>query len=587
MSTRNLLPRLLIHARRVFANDRIVLTLVALLAGVLGGAMALLFREMIAGSQALFFGTGNDRLAGFAASLSPWHRFLAPAVGGLLVGLMVRSLLPDGRPQGVADVIAAVALRGGRLPLAGGLAAGLVNAVSLGAGASLGREGPVVHLAAAASSALAAGLRLSPALTRTLLGCAVAAGVAASFNAPLAGVIFALEVVTGNAVLSAFVPVVMAAAVGTVMARLAFGDFPAFILPALSAPPLAEFPSFALLGLGAGLVAAVFARAMLAGQDVWHWAGRRTGVPRWLHPVLGGLMLGALAVRWPEVLGVGYEATDTALKGGYGLEVLTTLFAVKLAAAVLSFAAGFGGGVFSPSLMLGALAGGAFGIVADTALPAFASDRSLYATVGMGAVAAAVLGAPVSTILIIFEMTANYPATLAAMLGVVVSTTVMRATTGTSLFHLQLARAGIDAAEGPEVGLLATVRVRDLMRTEPPCLSADADAATVAEALRAAPGGLVLVADPDSGAALGVVTATALADRLSQGEPGATAADLAEALPTVGPADDLRTALARFDQSGVTALAVVDDRGGPPRALGLLHERDALRAYRRLIGGKR
>lgn len=543
----------------------------AVLAGGLGGAVAILFRGGIDLFQALFYGTASERLAHLAADLSPWHRLFAPALGGLVVGLLVHSLLPDRRPHGVADVIEAAALRGGRIPFRTGLAAGLVNALSLGAGASLGREGPAVHLAASASSWLAHAVRLPTALTRTLLACGVAAGVAASFNAPLAGVIFAMEVTLGEAVLAALAPVVLAAVVGTVMVRLSFGDQPAFALPPLPAPPIAEYPLFIAAGVLAGLLAALFIRLMVAAPAVCRRAGVATGIPRWLHPALGGLAVGAIAVRWPEVLGVGYEATDTALKGGYALAALGGLLAVKLAAAVISFGAGLGGGVFSPSLMLGAVAGSAFGLFVGTALPGTPSGETLYAMVGMGAVAAAVLGAPFSTVLIIFEMTANYPATVAAMLGVTASSMVARAAAGPSFFHMQLARAGVDLRDGTEVGLLASARVRDLMLTDPPRVTAGADAQSAAAALAGAPGGVaLLVADP-GGRPLGILTA----------------AGPAGPLPALTPADDLRAALARFDETGAAALPVVDPRSEPPRAIGLLLERDALRTYRRLVGGRR
>ncbi|MGQ9366782.1 chloride channel protein [Azospirillum sp. ST 5-10] len=585
---RTLLPRLLIRLRRVVHNDRIVLMVLALVVGGLAGGAAILFRETIALTQGLFYGWTDERFAHLAATLPAWHLVAGPAVGGLLVGLFIRAVLPGARPQGVAEVMEATAVRGGRMDLGVGVAAAAANAVSLGVGASLGREGPVVHLGAAISSWAARAFRLTPALLRTLLGCGVAAAVAASFNAPIAGVLFALEVVTGNSVLSAFAPVVLAAVIGTALGRAVYGGFPAFVLPMLDTPPALEFPSFALLGVVAAAVAVALMHGLLWSQRAFLAAGRRTGLPRWLHPALGGLALGLLAIAYPEVLGVGYEATDTALRGGYGLGGYAALLLVKLVAVCLCFGAGFGGGIFSPSLFLGAMAGGVFGLAAETVLGGGASATGLYVMVGMGAVAGPMLGAPISTILIIFELTGNYPATLAAMLATVVSATLVRAAVGHSFFTWQLALRGIDLSDGHELGQLASVRVRDLMRGDSPVLAADAGRDALAAALRAGGNRAILVVEPESGRLAGLLSAGDAAGALAGGRPAgaedgtATARALLRSLPPLTPTTDLREALRRFDDTRAPALPVVADTA-TLRATGVIYESDALRAFRRLV----
>ncbi len=578
----------MIRLRRIVRNDRIVLVVLALAVGTLAGVAAVLFRLGIGLVQSLFYGSADERFAHVAAALSPWHLLAAPALGGLLVGLLARAWLPEGRPQAVADVIEAAAVRGGRMSLRTGLAAATVNALSLGVGSSLGREGPVVHLGAAISSWTARSFRLSPALMRTLLGCGVASAVAASFNAPIAGVLFALEVVTGNYVLSAFAPVVLAAVVGTALGRAVYGDYPAFVLPVLDTPPVAEFPSFVLLGAAAALVAVVMMRGMLAAQQGFVAAGRRLGVPRWLHPALAGLLLGALALAWPEVLGVGYEATDTALRGGYATAGFAALLLAKLAAVWLSFGAGFGGGVFSPALFVGAMAGGVFGAGAAAVLGEGASTVGLYVMVGMGAVAGPVMGAPISTILIIFELTGNYPATLAAMVGTVVSAALVRVLFGHSLFTRQLALRGIDVTDGAELAPLASVRVRDLMAGDAPVVAPGAGRADLAAALCRSGCGTLLAATPEDGRLAGILLAEDVARALAAPEDagdGPRAAALLRRLPPLTPGDDLRTALRRFDETHAPALPVVADPASL-RPVGVIHEGDALRAFRALATGR-
>ena len=279
----------------------------------------------------------------------------------------------------------------------------MVSAASLGVGASAGREGPMVHLGASLASALAHRLELSPNLSRTILGCGVAAAVAASFKAPIAGVFFALEVVIGHYALSTFAPVVVASVAGTVISHIHLGELPAFILPAYEIVSAWEFPAFFLLGGVSAVIAMIFMWSIIVADDVVE----RVPVPGWLKPAAGGLVVGAVAIAFPQILGVGYGATDAALKELIPLTLLIALIALKVVMTAVSLGCRFGGGVFSPPLFIGAMTGGAFGIIATGVFPELAAHHGAYAMVGMSAVAAAVLGAPISTILIVFELTGD------------------------------------------------------------------------------------------------------------------------------------------------------------------------------------
>ena len=344
-------------------NEQLVLSVLAAIIGVVVAYGAIGFLALITLLQELTFTTDLtfasilERIYLFSSSLPWWHVMLVPTVGGFLIGLFLKFVMPGGQAQGVAQVIEAGALRGGHIGMDRGLAAATVSAATLGFGASAGREGPMIHLGGAVASFVARHLRLSPQQSQTLLGCGVAAGIAASFNAPIAGVIFALEVVLRHYALSAFSPVVIAAVAGTVISRIYLGDFPAFIVPPFTVGSFWEFPAYVLLGFLAAGVAMLFMVTTMLTQD----AAQRLPIPAWLHPTLGGLVVGAIAVFYPQVLGVGYETTDSLLQGNLAMVLMVTLVVAKLIATAVTLGSGFGGGVFSPSLFLGAAVGATFG----------------------------------------------------------------------------------------------------------------------------------------------------------------------------------------------------------------------------------
>jgi CIC family chloride channel protein len=288
----------------------------------------------------------------------------------------------------------------------------------------------------------------------------VAAAVSASFNAPIAGALFALEVVLRHFAVHAFAPIVIASVAGTVINRLEFGDVTEFsLLEGGMLQFYVELPAFLILGLVSGLIAVIFMRATFWAEDMGTLVQRRTGIPRWLRPAIAGLLLGAIAIWFPHIIGVGYETTSAALTGQLLLHEAIIFTIVKAAAAAITIAGRMGGGVFSPSLMLGAMSGLAFGIIATAILPDVSGSQTLYALAGMGAVAAAVLGAPISTTLIVFELTGDWQTGLAVMVAVSMSTALASRLVDRSFFLTQLERRNIHLAAGPQAYLLAMFRV--------------------------------------------------------------------------------------------------------------------------------
>jgi len=573
-------PKILIGLRRILRNDQLVLALLSVFIGLVGGGMVIAFREGILFFQSNFYGAPDERLYDVVAQLPWWQVLAVPTVGGLVVGVLVRYGLPGGHNQGVADVIEASALKGGTMSLTVGLRAAVVNALSIGSGASVGREGPAVHLGAALAGWIAKRVHLTRSLSRTVLGCGVAAAVAASFNAPIAGALFANEVVIGHYALKAFAPVVIASVTGTAISRAYYGDFPAFVLPPHQITSYLEFPAFILLGVLAGLTASVLLRAIFTAQDI----SQKLPVPAWGRPVIGGFLVGLIALVLPQVMGVGYGITDDALSGHVALWLLIAVLVGKIVATGLSLGFGFGGGIFSPSLVVGAMLGGAFGLIATALMPELNTGTGGYTLIGMGAVAAATLGAPISTTLIVFEMTGDYELTMGLMLAVVVSTGITRHISKTNFFALQLERRGLDLKGGFESALLRANRVCDVMEENAELVSQDMPLSQLRVCLQESKLGELFVID-GYGGLVGTITLADLSETAF--DPAMdlliNAADVARRKPPMLQCNDhLEDALKKIRDSGESLIAVVDDFDSR-KFLGVVEEKHVMAAYNRAL----
>ena len=452
--------------------------IIALLIGSAAGLVAVGFRVAISTLQQFFYGADDAVLASHAADL-PWFRVLIiPILGGLVVGVVLHFFVTDKRARSVAHVIEGAALRNGRVEKRAGLASAFMSLVTLSTGGSTGREGPVVHLGAVISSWVSNLINANGITGRDLLGCAVAAAVSASFNAPIAGALFALEVVLRHFAVHAFAPIVIASVAGTVVSRIQMGNVTEFVLPAHTLGFYVELPAFMILGLLCGLVAALVMRAIFIAEDIGDAVQRATGIPDWLRPACAGLLLGLLAIAFPHIIGVGYETTSQALSGNLLLWEAVVFTIIKAIAVAITIAGRMGGGVFSPSLMLGALTGLAFGLISTEIFPSVSGTVGLYAFAGMGAVAAAVLGAPISTTLIVFELTGDWQAGIAVMVSVSLASALSSRLVDRSFFLTQIERRGVHIAAGPQAYLQGVIYVVDVMRPIDADGTPDADALT-------------------------------------------------------------------------------------------------------------
>ncbi len=438
--------------------------LIALVVGTCAGLGAVGFRQAIVVLQELIYGENDTALASHAAGLHWGWIVTIPILGGLVVGWILHLFTPDGRARSVAHVIEGAALRDGRVERRAGLASTAASLITLCTGGSTGREGPVIHIGAVISSWVSERINADGITGRDLLGCAAAAAVSASFNAPIAGALFALEVILRHFAVHAFAPIVIASVSGAVVSRLLVGDVTEFMLPHPTLAFYVELPAFMILGLLSGLVAAVMIWGIFAAEDLGDLVQEQTRMPRWLRPAVSGALLGILAIWFPHIIGVGYETTSNALTGDLMLWQAMVFVVIKIIAVALTVAGRMGGGVFSPSLMVGALTGLAFGYVATAIFPTVSGAVGLYALAGMGAVAAAVLGAPISTTLIVFELTGDWQTGLAVMVAVSLSSSLCSRLVDRSFFLAQIERRGVHLAAGPQAYLPATISVGRLTR---------------------------------------------------------------------------------------------------------------------------
>mgnify|MGYP001627760381 FL=1 len=562
--------------RRIVKSEQLVLSILAMIVGAMAGGGTILFRDGLLLVQSLFYGTGDEALHTHLSTLPVWQLIAAPTVGGLVVGVFIYRFLPEKRPHGVADVIDAASFHDARMSTRCGIKSALASAVSLGSGASLGREGPVVHMGASFGAWLARILHLRRSASRTLLGCGVASAVAASFNAPLAGALFAHEVALGHYALTAFAPIVLASVTGTVITRIYYGDEVAFLIPGHEIQSFWEFPAFALLGILAGVAATLVVRAIPVVQK----AANKTKIPLWLRPAVAGLIVGIIALGFPQVVGVGYGAMNDALYEAYNLPFLVGLLFAKAFVVSICMGLGFAGGMFSPALFLGAMLGGAFGVLATNVFPDLSSGYTAYTLVGMGALAAAILGAPISTTLIMFELTGDYTLTIAVMVASVLASLVMDQFQGGSFFQWQLKCRGLSTRWGREVNLLRRIKVADIMKREYETVPLTEGLPAVREKLINAPYSELFVID-EHGKLHGTITLTdlrhaafdpKLGDEVSAGEVARSKP------PVVYRSDSIEKAIKLMEQTGEEHLPVLNSPE-ERHMIGFVHEKDAMMAY--------
>ena len=507
-----------------------------------------------------------------------WRVLLVPCLGGLLSG-GATILIRRWRPREIVDAIEANALFGGKMSLIDSANLTLLTVISSGFGASVGLEAAYTQLGSGMASRFGQLLKVRRSDLRTLVGCGAAAGIAAAFNAPLAGAFYAFELVIGSYSPAVLAPISMAALSSTLVVRALYGDESIFGFDAQVHITGRDYALFA----GLGVLAALIAIATMTGVTRIERFLRRQALARWVSPTIGGFVVGMIATIYPQVLGSGHGALQLVLENSLPWTILLGLIAAKGLASAVSVGAGFRGGLFSSSLLLGAVFGGAAVEALQTAvqLAGFAGlelDRVAYMLVGMGAVAAAVVGAPLTMIFLVLELTGSFPAALGVMVGVIIASLVVRQTFGYSFATWRFHVRGVPIRGGFDVGWIEDLSVGKLMRRDAPTLPLGT---AVGEFRNRFPlGGTkrVFLVD-DAGRYAGIVaTADAYSPDLDQALDQPIDAVRMTADQFLLPEQNVRTALRRFGSAETETLAVVSD-AKTLHVIGFMTEGYALRRY--------
>jgi H+/Cl- antiporter ClcA len=432
------------------------LAVMGLLSGILAGSVIVLFRFLVEGFQELMLpGTGAENYE----ALPGWARLALPVGGGLLLGIIFRFWADGLYVLGIASVMERLAYHQGYLTLRGFFLQFWGAAIAIVSGHSVGREGPHVYLGAAAASLFGQRLSLPNNTIRTMVGCGAAAGIAASFNTPLAGVIFALEVLMLEYTLASFMPIILATVSATALSNAAMGTAPAFQVHALQIGSLTELPVVILVGLVAGAASAAFVRLLRL------FASHSRSIPFWWRTVLAGIIVGLLGWQVPQVLGIGYDTVQDALNGDIALGLVLILALAKIVATSASVGLGVPGGMIGPALFIGATLGSSIGIAADQLVTGgLGSASGFYALLGMGGMMAAAMHAPLAGLTAMMELTYNPGIIMPGMLVVTVaSLTASELFRTESLFITMLKASGLDYNTDPVLQALRRVGVGSIM----------------------------------------------------------------------------------------------------------------------------
>ena len=561
------------HLPHFKVHETQVLILSGLVVGIGAGLGAVAFRELISGCTFLFFQVLRPALSTF---LGPSAIIFIPAIGGLLFGPLIYFFAREAKGHGVPEVMLAVAQKGGRIRPIVAAVKSVASAVCIGSGGSVGREGPIVQIGSALGSTWGQLFHMSDARIRTLVACGAAGGIAATFNAPIAGVFFALEIILGEFSTRSFGIVVIASVTASVIGRAFFGNVPAFPLPAYQVLHVSEFPFYVLLG-GLGAFAGVaFTRILYWFEDRFD----AIKMPEYLKPVPGGLLLGALGFFLPQIFGVGYPAMSAALAGKYALGLLALLVIAKILAVSLTIGSGGSGGVFAPSLFIGAMLGEAYGTFLQRVFPAIITHPGNYGLVGMAAVFAGAARAPITAVIILFELTGDYSVILPLMIAVVISTIVAEVFGKETIYTLKLKRRGIDLRAGKPDHLMGRIPVREAMVTSiltlPRTLTV---AGAILELKQRHQWGLLVV--DEAGALVGVLMAHDLEEAVLAERGEETLGQLVSAgtpPETIFADEHLDEAIRRMGVHDQPLLPVVA-RGNSRHPIGIVGRDDIFKAY--------
>jgi chloride channel protein, CIC family len=555
---------------RLSLSQSTFLLIAAMIVGVGGGLGAVGFRYLIFLQSRLAMGV-----------IAPGFRFLGHAnvvpvliIGGIITSFIVNRFAKEAKGHGVPEVMASVALHGGVMRPRVIAVKSFASATCIGFGGSVGREGPIVQIGSAIGSVLAQIVRAPSPIVRTLVACGAAGGISATFNAPIGGVFFASEVILGRFEPRSFASIVVASVVAAVIGRSFFGNHPSFTASAFYLVSPAELLLYAVLGVVAAFWAAGFVKLLYFIEDRFDaWSAAA-----WIKAALGFGLVGIIGIKYPQVFGVGYESVDAVLSQHVPAFHAFALAALKPVATALTLGGGGSGGIFAPSLFTGAMLGDAFGTVAHLAFPSWTAGAAAYGLVAMAAVFAAAAEAPITSIMIVFEMSSDYTIILPLMVSTVIATLIGRRLLGYTIYEMKLVRQGIDWIRARNPGFFARVRVGSVERQAPVIARCGETVREVAARLRDSDELVVPLVDDRH--FVGLVAVSAIAASLAEHPDGNLRVDEIRRPPsvTLSSGDTLEQAAISLADPQTPLLPVVDAKSGA--LTGIVTRRDVLNAYR-------
>ncbi|MGG5254375.1 chloride channel protein [Neobacillus sp. SM06] len=449
----------LYHRMSKAFSEQTTLLIYAAIIGVGGGYGAVGFRWLINQFTYLFFHRTQTELASYHGV----RTLFVPIIGGLMVGLLVHFFAREAKGHGVPEVMYAITEKKGVIRPRIVVFKAVASAISIGSGGSVGREGPIVQIGSAWGSTFGRLLGIREQNLKILVACGAAAGIAATFNAPIGGALFAFEVILGNFSRTNVSAIVISSVLSAAIGRLYFGNMASFPIPNYHVSGIIILLFFAILGIVGGLYGAVYAKVLLFFENLWD---KMNSLPEWLKPAFGGIIIGAVGFFFPQVLGVGYPSIEKALVNHIDLNMLVVLLILKLFLTSITIASGGSGGVFAPGLFMGAMLGGAVGIIFQNLFPGMDISEGVFAAVGMATVFAGSAHAPITAMVMLFEMTGNYQLILPLMLATVIATTVSMKLSRESIYTMKLMRRGFDIIRKRATDRLSSILVGEAIHPE-------------------------------------------------------------------------------------------------------------------------
>ncbi len=569
----------MLRAQRLKVNI-VFLLLIAVIIGVATGCLAVGFRYLLFEATEIFWGDSSKVID--AALAMPWYLvLLIPTGGGLIVGPIIAFLAPETRGAGVPEVIETIIVHEGIIRHRTTLFKTLSTVISIGTGASVGREGPIVHIGASVGSSLAQIIKLTPEWRRVFLACGAAAGIAATFNAPMAGMLFAAEIILVDFQVGYLSHIAISSITATVVSYHFLGILPAFHVPKYTLASYYEIPLYVVLGILAGFLSIAFIR--LAGRVEDGFKGLR--IPVFIRPAIGGLAVGLIALKVPHVLGVGYESVHLVFTAKAALGLMLLIIVFKLLATCLSIGSGLSGGILAPSLVLGSMLGGVFGIISEALFPGMVAPFPAYALVGMGAMVSGSTLAPITAIFTIFELTYDFQIILPLMTSCIASLVIVQSIQGHSIYDEKLIKKGLKILRGRHINILRSMRVGDYMDKGFESVMESTPLGEIIHRMEGSkyPHFLVFNEERELVGMLSVSDLRPIMEEMKDLSDIVVAGEImTREVETIGAFDNFETAFNVFEGKQISTLPVVS-RNNPKKVMGILRKSALLLAYNQKV----